>query len=156
MSVVSVPFWQRVIQGGLALWLGLLMPLLCIPNITSNHKHGIHWAWQVLDDNTEQDHTSHTHAHSTKEPRSSADETALQLSLETNIARAVANGSSVLRHNDTPHAEQVITILGSWGTLPAHPIPLASAWLLLMVVSVGLLRLPSHLALPWNPPKLQA
>lgn len=129
------------------------MPLLCIPNVTSNHKHGIHWAWQILDDSHVDVGHAHEHPNDAAGVRASEKEAALQLALDTEIARAVAEGAPVLRNNDTPHAEEMLNLLSSWGTLPAHLIPLAAAWLVLMLVSVYLLQLPSYPAVPWNPPK---
>lgn len=33
-------------RGFLALWLGLLTPLLCVPECASAHNQGSHWLWQ--------------------------------------------------------------------------------------------------------------
>lgn len=60
-----------LLHGFFALWLGVAMPLLCIPGVSSNHTHGSHWVWTEPEEPRgnhphEKGH-SHRHTHGVEE-----------------------------------------------------------------------------------------
>lgn len=46
MALTVWRFTRVVAHSTLALWLGVFVPLLCVPGVSSDHSHGIHWAWE--------------------------------------------------------------------------------------------------------------
>lgn len=36
--------FRRILHTAVSLWLGIVMPLLCVPDVTSDHDHGPHLA----------------------------------------------------------------------------------------------------------------
>ena len=57
-------------NGLVALWLGVAMPLLCVPGLTSDHDHGPHSIFAVPDAEAghqdDNGHTDHVHAGSAR------------------------------------------------------------------------------------------
>jgi 4-amino-4-deoxy-L-arabinose transferase-like glycosyltransferase len=141
--------WQRGVQGFLALWLGLLVPLLCVPGMSSNHTHGIHWVWEqggVASTETTTHHHDHSygdaHSHShTKTPAPAKRPT------------VVFSFYPTISSNQIPIAELLMNLFGMMEPVPNGISVAALMGLVLVVASGWLFRAVPPLPSPWNPPK---
>lgn len=147
MQVQRVAPGQALVQGFLALWLGLLLPLLCVPGISSNHTHGLHWVWESMD-STEHPAPSHEHSHSHGDSHSHSADPAPASSV-----KSVPAGIPTIRSNQSPQVEELMNVFGIMGTVPTGLPLMAIAGLVLLVGGAWLFRAVPPLALPWNPPK---
>jgi hypothetical protein len=139
--------WQNGVQGFLAIWLGLLLPLLCVPTINSNHTHGLHWVWETPEREAEATH-SHSHSHGESHAHSHAAEPA-----PAPTPSSVPDGILAFSSNPTPQVEQLMNLFGMMGTVPTGlPLPVI-AGLALLVGIAWLFRAVPPLAPPWHPPK---
>lgn len=151
MQVQRLTLGQKAIQGFLAIWLGLVLPLLCVPGISSNHTHGLHWVWQQMDSETEAPlSNSHEHSHSHTESHSHS-HTAEVAPLPP--APSFSVGIPTLRSNQIPQAELLVNLFGLMEPVP-DGLPLSASAGLVILLGIGwLFRALPPLATPWNPPK---
>lgn len=149
MQMQRVTLWHKGVQGFLALWLGLVLPLLCVPGISSNHTHGLHWVWESRA-STEEPTASHEHSHSHGESHA---HTHSSEPTDTAPAPPVPTGIPTVRSNQTPQVEQLMNLFGMMGTVPTGLPLTAIAGLVLLVGGAWLFRAVPPLSTPWNPPK---
>jgi hypothetical protein len=149
MQVQRWTSWQTMVQGFLALWLGLVVPLLCVPGLSSNHTHGLHWVWDAME-STEEPITTHEHHHSHGDSDGHGHS---EEPVDTAPALPVPVGIPTIRSNQTPQVEQLMNVFGIMGTVPTGLPLTAVAGLVLLVSGRGLFCAVPPLALPWNPPK---
>ncbi len=54
--------WRWVVHGAMVLWLGVAMPLLCVPGVSSDHDHGSHLVFADSSLEHSHDHGGRSHS----------------------------------------------------------------------------------------------
>lgn len=151
MQVQRWTLGQTMVQGFLAVWLGLIVPLLCVPGISSTHTHGIHWVWEqpgAQQANAPAHSHEHSHSHDSSHAHSHAVESAPASSVNSGPTESYS-----LRSNQSPQVEELMNVFGIMGTVPTGLPLMAIAGLVVLVGGAWLFRAVPPFAPPWNPPK---
>lgn len=151
MQVHGAAQWRTLVQAALAVWLGLVVPLLCVPGFSSTHTHGIHWVWEQAGTEKEAE-TSHSHAHHHSGGDSHAHSHSMDPAPVSRVV-SVSAGTPALKSNRVPQVEQLMNVFGMMGTVPVGLPLTVAAGVVLWVGSAWLFRAIPPLATPWHPPK---
>lgn len=152
MQAQRYSFSQRGVLGFLALWLGLLLPLLCVPGLSSTHTHGIHWVWEQGGVETEAT-SAHTHEHTHTHGKGHEHTPSTTIASAT-TGQTVSSYYPTLNSNQIPTAELLMNLFGMMEPLPTGGVLAALVGLVLLLGSGWLFRAVHPLPSPWNPPKV--